>query len=96
MHLRNFAAAGLLVWSLGAVAQQIITIPKGYVTDLTSIPQFFLVGALTLSKTGPYQSIEEQKISSQTPSLPLFQSGKQDTRRLFYLLLRASGLSEIA
>ena len=84
MHLRSLAAVGLLVWSLGALAQQpmrppqiapfgdsewwiltaplptrignsteIITIPKGFVTDLTSIPRFFWSA---FSKTGPYMS----------------------------------------
>ena len=84
MHLRSVAAVGLLVWSLGALAQQpmrppqiapfgdsewwiltaplptrignsteIITIPKGFVTDLTSIPRFFWSA---FSKTGPYMS----------------------------------------
>jgi hypothetical protein len=84
MHTRSFAAVGLLIWSLGALAQQplrppqiapfgdsewwvltaslptrigisteIITVPKGFVTDLTSIPRFFWSA---FSKTGPYMS----------------------------------------
>jgi Protein of unknown function (DUF1353) len=84
MNIRSFAAVGLLLLSLRAIAQQplrppqialfgdsewwlltaslptrignsteIITVPKGFVTDLTSIPRFFWSA---FSKTGPYMS----------------------------------------